>query len=247
MNLVSYGGGVNSTAMLIECVNRGIDVDLILFADTGGERPHTYKYVETFSKWLVEHGMHEIITVYPPNENLEENCIRRGVLPALAYGFKTCSQRFKIQPQDKYCNNHHGCKDVWKSGDKVTKLIGFDVDEAHRIRDYQSDKYIVDYPLVDWDMGREDCVQAIEEAGLCQPGKSACFYCPSSKPSEIRQLAQIYPDLADRAMAIEAGAELTSIKGLGRNFAWRDLLLQSELFEEGYSLTPEMVCGCYDG
>ena len=36
MKTVSYGGGINSTAMLIEFVNRGIMDDVILFADTGG-------------------------------------------------------------------------------------------------------------------------------------------------------------------------------------------------------------------
>ena len=36
MNLVSFGGGTNSTAMLIGMFERQIPVDLILFADTGG-------------------------------------------------------------------------------------------------------------------------------------------------------------------------------------------------------------------
>lgn len=34
--IVSYGGGTNSTAMLIAMVLKGIKPDLILFADTGG-------------------------------------------------------------------------------------------------------------------------------------------------------------------------------------------------------------------
>lgn len=34
--VVSYGGGTNSTAMLIAMVLKGIKPDLILFADTGG-------------------------------------------------------------------------------------------------------------------------------------------------------------------------------------------------------------------
>ena len=38
---VAYGSGVDSTAMLIEFVRRGILPDLILFADTGGEKPKT--------------------------------------------------------------------------------------------------------------------------------------------------------------------------------------------------------------
>jgi len=52
MNLVCYGGGINSTALLVECWKRGVIVDLILFADTGGEKPHTYKYIEIFNDWL---------------------------------------------------------------------------------------------------------------------------------------------------------------------------------------------------
>ena len=35
INMVSYGGGVNSTALLIGLHQHRIPVDLILFADTG--------------------------------------------------------------------------------------------------------------------------------------------------------------------------------------------------------------------
>ena len=37
--------------------------------------------------------------------------------------------------------------------------------------------------------GRDDCVAAIARVGLPQPGKSACFFCPSSKKHEIITLA----------------------------------------------------------
>lgn len=61
--IVSYGGGKNSTALLILCQKLGIKVDLILFADTGGEIPQTYEYIEMFSKWLVENGMPAVTVV----------------------------------------------------------------------------------------------------------------------------------------------------------------------------------------
>ena len=41
MNIVGYGGGINSTAMINGLYRRGIPIDLILFSDTGGEQPHT--------------------------------------------------------------------------------------------------------------------------------------------------------------------------------------------------------------
>ena len=45
MNIVSYGAGINSTAMLIGLHQKGIPIDLILFADPGGEQPYTYEYL----------------------------------------------------------------------------------------------------------------------------------------------------------------------------------------------------------
>jgi hypothetical protein len=46
--VVAYGMGVDSTAMLIGLEQRGIRPDLILFADTGSEKPDTYLYAPIF-------------------------------------------------------------------------------------------------------------------------------------------------------------------------------------------------------
>lgn len=43
--VVSYGAGVDSTAMLVGFVRRGIHPDYILFADTGGEKPETLAFL----------------------------------------------------------------------------------------------------------------------------------------------------------------------------------------------------------
>ena len=254
MIISSYGGGVNSTAMLIECVAIGLNVDLILFADTGGERPHTYAYVEMFSKWLVKNGMPEIITVKKVDFKgdiltLEQDCLNEKMLPSIAYGgYKACSQKYKIQPQDKFVNNWIPAKEEWKAGNKITKLVGYDADEAHRtFKSYDDKKYIVKYPLVEWDYGRDECIEIIEKAGLCQPGKSACYFCPNSSDTEIRQLDTVYPELAKKCIDMEENADLHTIKGLGRNFKWGDLLKNPEMFPDGFSHTPEMLCDCYGG
>ena len=64
INMVSYGGGVNSTALLIGLHQHRIPVDLILFADTGAEHPHTYAYLDIMDRWLKDHGMPPITRVY---------------------------------------------------------------------------------------------------------------------------------------------------------------------------------------
>ena len=253
MNIVSYGGGTNSTAMLIECAKRNVKVDLILFADTGGEKPHTYNYVKLFSDWLVANGMPEIITVKKVRANgevltLEQNCLEQNMLPSIAYGYKSCSLKYKVAPQDKFVNNWPPSREVWAKSEKITKFIGYDTDELHRSQKNHNDgKYEYKYPLIEWGMSRNDCIESIKSVGLCLPGKSSCYFCPNSKPSEIKQLKQVYPDLMARAVAMEQNANLTHIAGLGRNYAWKDVIATDEMFADEYHFTPEMACECYDG
>lgn len=91
--VVSYGAGTNSTALLAGMYEKGIYVDLILFANTGAEMPHTYEYIDIMNTWLIKHGMPEITIVENVDHNgdrltLEEECLRSHSLPSLAYGFK---------------------------------------------------------------------------------------------------------------------------------------------------------------
>jgi hypothetical protein len=156
--------------------------------------------------------------------------------------------KYKRDPQDKFCNNHEPCREVWASGEKVVKLIGYDMDEPHRARIPEDEKYTYRYPLIEWNWGREECLEAIARAGVTAPGKSACFFCPSSKKREVLQLRRVYPELAVRAVAMEKNADLSVIKGLGRAFAWGDLYeaddRQFKMFPE---TTVDLACECYDG
>ena len=249
-SFVAYGGGVNSTAMLIEMWRRGMRPDAILFSDTGGERPETYAFIDESSYWLQDRNFPEITVLPIVSKTLEQDVLDRKTLPALAFGFKTCSQRFKTQPQDKFVNNWKLAQQTWNDGKKVIKYIGYDADEPHRAKHYESEKYENRYLLVEWDLGRADCVRICQEEGL-HPSKSSCFFCPSMTKGEIKQLATSHPDLLDRALQMEANAELTNVAGLGRRFAWADVIYkeqqQNKLFDLYDEVETEMPCGCYDG
>ena len=232
--MVSYGGGANSTALLIGLHQHRIPVDLILFADTGAEHPHTYAYLEVMDSWLKDHGMPPITRVYKTTRDgkrltLEDECLQSCSLPSIAYGFKRCSLKHKIGPQEKFCNNYPPCREVWASGKKVVKFIGYDAGEHYRsdkvlLRDLADPKYSKWYPIMEWGWDREACIRAIEAAGLPQPGKSSCFFCPSMKPDEITALREQHPDLFRRALALEDNARknLKTVMGLGRNYSWRE-------------------------
>lgn len=251
--VVSYGGGTNSKALLVGLFERSIRPDLILFADTGAELPETYIDIQDTSEWCVSIGFPNIITVQQVNQygdkiTLEQKCIEGKMLPSIAYGYKSCSLKFKRYPQDKYINNWPPAIQHWRQGGKVIKLIGYDADEERRAKILSDNKYDYQYLLIEWGWGRDECVAAIKRAGLNQPGKSACFFCPSSKKNEILQLKSKYPALMLRAITMEDNAELTSVKGLGRNYAWRDLAKsidnQFNLFSES---NIDIDCDCYDG
>lgn len=178
--------------------------------------------------------MPEITRVYKTTKDgrrltLEDECLKSGTLPSIAYGFKRCSLKHKIGPQEKFCNNYPPCRKVWVSGKKVVKFIGYDAGEHYRsdkvlLRDLSDPKYSKWYPLMEWGWDREACIRAIEAAGLPQPGKSSCFFCPSMRAEEIIDLREHYPDLFRRALALEdnARANLKTVQGLGRNYSWRE-------------------------
>lgn len=275
MNIVSFGGGTNSTAMIIGMYLHEIPIDLITFADTGGEQPHTYEFIETFNDWLKKRDLPTITTVYYTDKDgnrltLEQECFIGHKLPAIAYGFKQCSLKHKISTQEKYCNNCEACRSVWAKGERVNKYIGYDAGETRRVQhaaisDEHNKKYKNHYPLYVWGWDRSECIRVIERAGLPKPGKSSCYFCPSMKKKEIEALWTKYPQLFNRAVEMERNAAetLKTVKGLGRSWSWEsyhDLFMQNKAFEDAqYSLFDKIFpetpggclcgapCGCYDG
>lgn len=182
--VAAYGMGTNSTALLIEMARRGEPVDAILSADPEGERPWTYEFRELFSAWLVARGYPPITVVKKGGrpESLEENCLRLAMLPSLAYGFKGCSHKYKIEPQEAWANKWPPARAAWAGGQKVVKLIGYDVDEPHRAAIPEDDKYTYRYPLLEWGWGREECVAAIAASTTGQ----GAFAVADPRPTGVR-------------------------------------------------------------
>lgn len=252
--IVAYGGGINSTALLIGMKEKEDRPDLILMANTGGEKPETLAFLGQFAAWLRDNNFPELQIVQNTGmyKTLENNCVQKNMLPSLAYGFKSCSDKYKRRPQDKFCNNWQPAKDCWRSGKKCFKYIGYDADETRRAKKNQDDKYIYHYPLIDWGWGRDECVDAIKRAGLNIPPKSSCFFCPAMTKNEVIDLKHQHPDLFKRALDMEKGASenLKSVKGLGRRWAWSEVADADDNGESLARFTDSFdgePCGCYDG
>lgn len=261
--VASYGGGVNSTAMLIGMWQRGDKPNLILFADTGGETPETMKYLDTFSRWLQDRGFPAIRTVQKTTKRagrfrganetltLERMCLEQNVLPSIAYGMKTCSLKFKREPQDEYLWAWMRERIPVGPFERVVKLIGFDAGEPHRAIESPDVRCANRYPLIEWGWDRDECIEAIAEAGLCVPPKSSCFFCPNMEELEILTLRDRHPELLRRALALESNAVSThgsSIKGLGRDVSWRQII-EYDAAQMSFipRVAPSIPCECWDG
>jgi hypothetical protein len=199
--VVAYGMGVDSTAMLIGLAQRGVRPDLILFADTGGEKPETYLYAPVFRQWLrdVDFPQMEVVRYEPPiapYDSLYGNCWHNQTLPGLAFGRKSCSIKWKAEPQERRVRTWLPAREAWNAGLKVKKLLGFEAGEEYRRYGDRGDdpRYDHWYPLMDWGWDRETCQRVIADAGLPVPVKSACWYCPAmKKPELVNEIAFFYP------------------------------------------------------
>ncbi len=259
MIALSYGGGLNSFALALAAHARGLRPDLILFADTGSERPETYAHIDTvLTPWLASVGWPALTVVRWVRQSgtfapLDAYYLGRRELPSAAYGYAGCSDKFKRQPIDKAVAAHPDVIAAIARGETVERWVGYDSGEAHRLgRSVDGGGYRWRAPLVEWDMDRDDCRAIVTAAGLAQPGKSACFCCPHSRPSEVYDLARRHPELFARSVEIERAAAakrreegiVSEVLGLGRRFAWEPLGAQTALFALDDELVAGLPCDC---
>lgn len=252
--IVNLGGGWNSTAALAELRGRGIVPDLILFADTGDEKPGTYSHIAQAQEWCARVGFPGITTVSNADASqyasLEDNCLKMQTLPSRVFGGSSCAQKWKHAPMDKFLNHWEPAVRCWAAGDKPVKLIGYDGGELRRASILEDKKFRYWHPLIEWGWDREECRWAILRAGMELPPKSACFYCPSSTKDEVLWLARTHPDLFKRAVEMErnAAANCTEVKGLGRHWSWEALLAADPAVRAGWLEAPVEAClTCEDG
>ncbi len=240
MNVASCGLGVNSIAGIMEASDQGVVFDVIAFANTGkgkkwGERLVTYEYLyKYFNPWLVANGQPKVTFLHTVDKDgeimsLYEDCLNNNTLPAIVFGFKTCSQKFKGQTQNKFLNNSDKAKQTWAENKKVVKWIFYDADEPGRAKDYSDSKFDVRYFLIEINWGRYECEQKINQQNLPLPPKSSCKFCPSMKPYQIIDLYETERSGFYEAITLERnalqGGKLNEVKGLGREFSWWDLIV----------------------
>lgn len=196
--ILSYGAGIGSTALLVAICNGNYaradpKSTLVVFADTGVERPWTYHYLPVAKKYCKVNGIR--FDIVRARYNLENYVYYYGILPSRR--MRWCTQKLKIQPIRYRALR----EDV---SIRYLQLIGFDATEENRTRKKPLFANCTElYPLIELGWDRRDCAHAILRAGLPLPKKSACFCCPFQRLSTFASVMRIFPDLAIRTKKME--------------------------------------------
>lgn len=194
-HVLSYGGGVNSVALMILLLREREPLDEVVFADTGAEVPETYAYVDITRGYLSEHGV-PFTVVAKHGANLYETAWRRRVIPSAIWRWST--RDYKVTPILRHYR---------ALGGHVNQYLAIAYDEIERMKDSRVDYVTNLYPLIDRRITRAGCVALIEEVGLPVPPKSSCFFCPFGSLDRWRWLYEHHPDLYEKAMALEENSK----------------------------------------
>lgn len=231
--ILSNGYGLNSLAVIVGLRRLGIIPDLIIHADVGSEKADTKAYEPIFDAYLAAHGLPACVTVryqpsdykhWPPYHSLEENLLTNVTYPSIAYGWHSCSIKWKIAPINAYVKRWPKAVDCWARGGKVIKIIGYDAGgrdlkrcSTFQAKENSADAALYDFwhPLQEWGWDRDRCLEEVRAEGLPDTPKSSCYFCTSMKPAEVRKLT--FNELC-RIVIIEARAQWRQRKVQG---LWR--------------------------
>lgn len=184
LQVVCFGAGLDSSAMLVALHEADLKPDVITFANTGGEKKATMLHLDRMNKVLASWGWPQIDVCVKktlpttPYDDLYGNCISNETLPSLAFGLKSCSIKYKQGPQDSFLIGvksgpfKHPPHPLWDrataEGVRIVKMIGYDCGPADMRRSKKpppaDSKFDYVYPLQLIGWSRPECAQAITEA-----------------------------------------------------------------------------------
>jgi PP-loop superfamily ATP-utilizing enzyme len=214
MKVVSYGGGVQSTALLVLAAHGRIDYRIFLFANVGddSEHPATLEYLRQVAvPFAAKHGLEIKQLAKTRRDGTTETLMDQLIKPEGrsipipvrmhngAPGRRACTADFKIKVVGRWL-----CTQGATAATPADVAIGISLDEIHRANRRRAEKHErIEYPLLDLGLRRTDCEQIIAEAGLPIPPKSACFFCPFKTVGSWHQQRLEEPELFAKSVRLE--------------------------------------------
>lgn len=216
LRAVAYGGGVQSTALLVLAAQRTIDYPLFLFANTGddSEDPRTLAYVrEVAMPFAAEMGV-ELVELRRTWRDGRDHTLWQHVTKPGQKSTQLPVRGMNGAPQSRACTVDFKvnviAKELRRRGatpeQPATVALGISVDEIERAKGSSPNpRERVAYPLLDLGLTRQDCVNVIAKSPvpIPVPPKSACFFCPFHSPQAWAELRRDRPELFAKSVELE--------------------------------------------
>jgi len=217
--IVSYGGGTQSTAMILMALRGDYNLrrpDFAVYADTGGEPQFINDYVRWFVNYVKKEydfdifianhrdGLLHKLTDEQPKKARSGEIYTSSTPPyfilypdgTIGMIMRQCTSDFKTNPFNKLVNSK------LKRGEPYRKWLGISFDERSRMK--VSTKRVKNYyPLVDLFIRRIDSINYIKTLGIKQPQRSSCFFCPFHSDRYWQWLKDFHPTEFERAVQFE--------------------------------------------
>ncbi len=198
LEILSFGGGVQSTAMIV-MIKEGIleKPDIVIHSDTGSEMPFTEPIIG-WAKDVCEEMEIPFVIVKSERGSLHEDYMKRGTIPMI--GIRSCTFNFKIIPLRRHIRSIVG-----NGNGKILGRcwLGITTDESRR--KIESDvKWLENsFPLLDQiPTSRQECFDYLKKYNL-DVKKSGCFCCPYQGVKGFKKLRRQYPDLFQICLDME--------------------------------------------
>ena len=236
LQVLSYGGGTQSTAMLLMIANGSLPKpDIVIHADTGSELPETIEFIKTAKDFTENELKIPFVIVKSHLGSLHEWYLENNTIPII--GIRSCTDKFKIRPQRRFMRSIVGNR----KGKLLAECwLGITTDESRR-RSKSNVKWCgLKYPLLDHKpTSREECITLNENYGW-DVIKSGCHCCPYQGGKTWLELKNNHPELFQ--ISIEMENRKRKVRGGNRG-----LYQEMSLSELSNITLPESACDSHAG
>lgn len=213
--IASCSFGKDSLAMVLKLIEKDYPLDEVIFFDTGMEFQAIYNNIEKLSKILLDKKIK--FSILKDKYSFEFNAFQREVHKkdgTTKYGYDWCGgmRRWGTAGKLSAINRHY--KENY--GDEVVvEYVGIAVDERDRVEKYrlQRTKSVKLYPLVEWGMTEQDCLNYCysngwnwQENGIDLYeilDRVSCWCCANKNQKEIKNIMMYVPEYWERIKVYE--------------------------------------------
>jgi len=224
INIVSFSGGKDSTAMLHLLLEQGVSIDYVIYFETEWDFPQMDAHMNRIETMT---GLQIIRLRYYRHFN---ELLAR-------YGWPHSSGGWCVRCKTDTCNKF--IRHIKTRAINKTEYIGFTTSELQRTqrKGILSKPWQVKFPLIEAGMSEQDALDYCLKLGYCWDGlyevfdRVSCFCCPKGGKAKRNKIQNNFPDLWREWRWLDAIAEtaypLSDILQTGQRvkqaeFQWQD-------------------------